>query len=103
MADPQAFDTSMAAASGAGALANAIANRSPDGWWRRVGEFLTGAIVGVFTGPAIADAAGCRDQHSLIAVAFGVGIAGNVLLTLFMDLIKSQTFRDWAARLVEKK
>lgn len=103
MPDPQSFDASMAAASGAGALANALANRSPDGWWRRAAEFGTGALVGIFVGPALADAVGCQNQHSVIAVAFGVGIAGNALLVMFMDAVKSQTFRDWLARLVEKR
>jgi len=103
MPDPNSFDASMAAASGAGALANALANRSPDPWLRRVTEFGAGALVGIFCGPAIADAAGLQNQHSVVAVGFGAGTAGNALLTMFMDLVKSQAFRDWLARLVEKK
>ena len=73
----------------------------PPTWlaWERHGCEAYTAVVRA-TGP---DAAGLQNQHSVVAVGFGAGTAGNALLTMFMDLVKSQAFRDWLARLVEKK
>lgn len=103
MPDPQSFDASMAAASGAGALASVVANRSLDTTLRKLGDGLIGALVGVWCGPGIADALGLERENWRIAAAFAVGGTGMILFTGLLDLVKSKAFRDWMARLVEKR
>lgn len=88
----------MAIASVAGATAAGLANRSTDPVWRKVAEGLSGALVGVMCGPAIADQLRVGDDHARIGVAFAVGAVGIILLTLLLDVAKSGSFKAWTAR-----
>jgi hypothetical protein len=99
MADVQ-LDTSMTAASLAGASAAALANRSADSRARVACEGLAGALVGIFCGPAIADAAGFGNEHLRMATGFGTGAGGILLLTAALDMIKAGGLKAWLQRFI---
>lgn len=96
-------DHAMTAASVAGSAASAITNRSTDTFKRKVAEGLCGALVGVFWGPAIADAAGAVAEATRVACAFATGAGGLILLTGVLDGMKGVSFRDWLGRFIGPK
>lgn len=102
MPDPVAVEQSTIFASTAGGLVSALANRSTDSWKRKVSEGVIGAFVGVFAGPAFADALNIVNEHTRIAVAFGTGAGGAIVLTTFLDWLKSTSFRDMVSRYLGK-
>lgn len=93
----------MAAASLAGGAAGSFVNRSQDPLVRKLLEGLVGAAVGVFCGPAIANVAGVSGEQVRVAVAFGTGAAGLLLLTGALDLIKNGGLKEWVARWIGEK
>ena len=94
-------DAAMVAASMAGAGASVLANRSNDTWLRKACEGTIGAMVGIFIGPVAADAAGSANNHVRVAIAFAVAAVGAGLLTMWIDAVKSDTFKTWFANLIK--
>lgn len=86
------------AASIAGGLAGAVVNRSLDPWYRKIGEGMVGAAVGVYCGPSIAASAGVDSLRDIVATCFAVGAAGYGLLTMLVDYAKGAAVKDWLSR-----
>jgi uncharacterized membrane protein YeaQ/YmgE (transglycosylase-associated protein family) len=98
MSDPVTIDQSMTAASAAGGLASALANRSADSRSRKAMDGAVGAIVAIFGGPAVADLANVQQENGRIAIALVLGLTGAVLVTLLMDQVKAMPLKDWLTR-----
>ena len=81
-----------------GSTATALANRSPDSWLRKVSDWLCGALVGIFVGPALAVYLKVEERHFQTAICFGVGAAGLILIGAFLDLVKSEKVRAWLSK-----
>lgn len=97
-------ETGISAAAVAGATAAAIANSSRESWVRKAAEGFCGALVGVFCGPAAANWIGLADSHYRMACGFAVGAGGLLLLTTYLEIIKSEGFRNWiSSRLFSTK
>lgn len=88
------IDNGMAVASVAGATAATLASTSKDHWSRKAMEGVCGALVGVFCGPGIGDAAGIVNEHTRTAIAFGSGAAGLLMMGLFLNAVKSEKIRS---------
>lgn len=81
-----------------GSTATALANRSPDSWMRKVSDWLCGALVGIFVGPALVTYFNVQERHFQTAICFAVGAAGLILIGVFLDIVKSEKFRTWLSK-----
>lgn len=93
--DLNTLDPTMSAAAAAGSVAQTFLNRSKDTTRRKIAEGISGMLVGVFFGPAVGDLVDVHKENLRLAIAFATGAAGIALLTLVVDVVKSQKFREW--------
>ena len=89
-------------ASVAGAAAGALQNRSSDSLKRKTCEALTGALTGIFIGPAIATTAAITDEHIRAGLYFGVGLCGVLLVSMFLEFVKGGGLKAWIAKILSK-
>ena len=91
-------DATVVMASVAGATAATLSNRSQDTNTRKLCEGATGALVAIVCGPGIADGMGLINEHYRAMCYFGVATVGAILLTMFVDYVKSGSIKLWLSR-----
>lgn len=96
------FDPSVIGPAIGGAIAAGLANRSNDTLKRRVFDGISGALVGIVTGPAVADAVGIANDHTRAALYFGLAAVGWVIVSFAVDWAKNGGIKglaqNWLSR-----